>query len=126
MGSALSYLIKSKGLCLESAYLYTTKEGQCKRVDWGPLYDPISSFIDAHPQDENALMEVVAKQPLSIAIEADQSAFQFYSGGVMRGNCGHTLDHGVILVGYGERRGRPIGRSRILGDLHGEIRVTSF
>jgi C1A family cysteine protease len=46
------------------------------------------------------LMKAVAKQPVSIAIEADQSIFQFYDSGVITGNCGHKLDHGVLLVGY--------------------------
>jgi len=39
--------------------------------------------------------------PVSIAIEADQQAFQFYSGGVMSGLCGNQLDHGVLVVGWG-------------------------
>jgi hypothetical protein len=43
----------------------------------------------------------VSKGPVSIAIEADHQAFQFYKGGVMKKACGTRLDHGVLLVGYG-------------------------
>jgi KDEL-tailed cysteine endopeptidase len=38
---------------------------------------------------------------VSVAIEADEQAFQFYSGGVLTSGCGTSLDHGVLLVGYG-------------------------
>jgi C1A family cysteine protease len=37
--------------------------------------------------------------PVSVAIEADQSVFQMYSGGVITSGCGSNLDHGVLAVG---------------------------
>ena len=46
-------------------------------------------------------MQVLSQQPVSVALEADQTGFQFYSSGVFTGSCGTTLDHGVGLVGYG-------------------------
>merc|ERR1712203_141623 len=50
---------------------------------------------------EQALMDAVSKQPVSIAVEADKSAFQLYHGGVLTSTCGTNLDHGVLAVGYG-------------------------
>lgn len=49
----------------------------------------------------SALASAVSQQPVSIAIQANQIAFQFYSSGVLTGRCGTNLDHGVLLVGYG-------------------------
>lgn len=50
-------------------------------------------------------MEAVSHQPVSVGIEADQTAFQLYSRGVLSGMCGGKLDHGVLLVGYGSENG---------------------
>ena len=53
--------------------------------------------------DEDALKVAVAKQPVSVAVEADKSAFQLYKSGVMSSPfCGKKLDHGVLIVGYGK------------------------
>merc|ERR1712154_467125 len=60
---------------------------------------------DVQSNNEAQLQAAVAEGPVSIAIEADQSAFQLYHGGVMSGRCGKRLDHGVLLVGYGTDSG---------------------
>jgi len=52
------------------------------------------------------LLKAVSLQPVSVAIEADQSVFQFYSSGVMDSSCGTNLDHGVLVVGWGELNGK--------------------
>ena len=53
-------------------------------------------------KDESALKSAVAQQPVSVAIEADKSVFQLYSSGVLdSSSCGTSLDHGVLVVGYG-------------------------
>lgn len=46
-------------------------------------------------------MKAVANQPVLVSIDAGGYAFQFYSSGVLTGDCGTNLDHGVTAVGYG-------------------------
>merc|ERR1712243_144765 len=60
---------------------------------------------DVSTDSEQALMSAVAQQPVSIAIEADQSSFQSYSSGVLTASCGTKLDHGFLAVGYGTDAG---------------------
>ena len=54
----------------------------------------------------NDLASAVAKQPVVIALEADTSYFQSYSGGILDSTaCGNSLDHAVEIVGYGTENG---------------------
>jgi C1A family cysteine protease len=58
-------------------------------------------------QTEGALEAAVMKQPVSVAIEADQTVFQHYKSGVLTNDaCGENLDHGVLIVGYGTDNGQ--------------------
>merc|ERR1712227_726518 len=47
----------------------------------------------------DGLKSALENSPVSVAIEADQSVFQMYSGGVITSGCGSNLDHGVLAVG---------------------------
>ena len=62
--------------------------------------------IDGHTcvasLNETALLQALSVQPIAVAIEADQSVFQHYTGGVVDDvKCGQQLDHAVLLIGYG-------------------------
>ena len=46
-----------------------------------------------------ALAAAAKQQPTSIAVDAS-SGWQLYGGGTMSGQCGTSLDHGVLLVGH--------------------------
>ena len=105
MDNAYSWISKNGGLCSESSYPYssgTTKTSgtcmkRCSLID-GSIID---SFEDVTPNSDIAMMSALVKQPVSIAIEADQKEFQLYKSGIFTGSCGTNLDHGVLLVGYG-------------------------
>ena len=97
--------IEKNGLATEAAYPYTSGTGvtgTCDAAKKAQAAVTITGFKDVPHQDEDALKTAVAMGPVSIAIEADKSAFQLYKSGVLDSSaCGKKLDHGVLIVGYG-------------------------
>ena len=105
MDNAFTWIKKNGGLCYEEDYPYvsgTTKTaGTCKTTCKVNNNSKVQSFVDVKSNSDDAMMTALAQQPVSVAIEADQPAFQLYKSGVFTGTCGTTLDHGVLVVGYG-------------------------
>jgi len=106
MDAAFQYVIKEGGLCTETEYPYTASDGICKAATCGKLYDPIKNYTDVTKKDEAALEDAAVLGCVSVAIQANQFAFQYYSSGILTGNCGTDLDHGVLVVGYGVDNGQ--------------------
>jgi len=106
MDNAFKYA-EQNALCTEGSYAYTGRGGSCKASSCtvGIPKGDVTGFKDVAKDDAQALMEAVMKQPVSIAIEADKSAFQSYRSGILSSTCGTNLDHGVLLVGYGTEGG---------------------
>jgi C1A family cysteine protease len=102
MDNAFKWIIQNGGICSESEYPYKAAQGTCQTCT--PVAT-ISGYTDVPVKNEDAMMSAVAQQPVSIAIQANQLAFQFYSGGVFTAACGTQLDHGVLAVGYGTESG---------------------
>merc|ERR1712153_236200 len=91
---------KGTAVASESSHPYTASDGSCK-----------SSFTTAIPAggvtgykdvstSASSLLSALNSNPVSVAIQADQSVFQQYTGGVITSGCGSSLDHGVLAVGY--------------------------
>lgn len=98
MDHAFQWIREQGGICAESDYEYHAAVEQCHTCK---QVVKVSGFVDVPTNNENALRAAVAKQPVSVAIEADQREFQFYKSGVFDQTCGTQLDHGVLVVGYG-------------------------
>jgi len=102
MDQAFEYVIATGGLCTESGYPYTAQDGTCPSPLNCSLAVTITAYTDVTPGSSSALETAVAARPVSIAVEADQAGFQFYSSGVLMASaCGTNLDHGVLAAGYG-------------------------
>ena len=107
MDNAFSWIKSNGGLCEEDDYPYTSgggSSGTCQTSCTVVKDSAPSSWVDIKESD-SAMMSALDQQPVSIAIEADQTSFQYYSSGVLTAECGTNLDHGVLAVGYGTMDG---------------------
>ncbi|GJV32168.1 senescence-specific cysteine protease SAG39-like protein [Tanacetum coccineum] len=101
MDNAFEFIVSNKGLATESNYPYKGTDGTCNSNEESNAAATITGHEDVPANSETALLKAVASQPVSVAIDASGSDFQFYSSGVFTGECGTELDHGVTAVGYG-------------------------
>ena len=100
MDQAFTYLEKN-AIETESAYPYTGRDGKC-HASGGVA--KVTTFTDVTVNDPTALATALQEGPVSIAVDASL-AWQFYFGGIVKHFCGTSLDHGVLLVGYGTDKG---------------------
>lgn len=103
MDGALKYA-KANAMCTEQSYPYRGWGGMlagCKAANCttGIAKGGVTGYTDVAKKSEKDLMSAVNQQPVSIGVDA--GAFQSYKSGVLTGSCGTSLDHGVLLVGYG-------------------------
>jgi cathepsin L len=103
MDDAFKYIIANHGVDTEASYPYTAEDGTC-HYSASNCGATISGYSDVPSGSESSLQTSSANiGPVSVAIDASHSSFQFYSGGVYyEPACSSTqLDHGVLVVGYG-------------------------
>jgi C1A family cysteine protease len=102
MDGAFKYITRY-GQCALSNYAYTAEDGNCRKCE--PVVH-IQSCADITPNNQLVLKYAVSQQPVSVAISADTAIFQSYSRGVITStSCFTSLDHGVLIVGYGTEKG---------------------
>ncbi|KAG9453407.1 hypothetical protein H6P81_006311 [Aristolochia fimbriata] len=105
MDDAFTFIKQIGGLTSEESYPYKGVEGTCNsKMESKHDSVKIEGYEDVLANSEKSLMKAVARQPVSVAIDASGLRFQFYTGGIFPGednDCGTDLDHGVTAVGYG-------------------------
>jgi len=91
----------SAGIEQESQYPYTGVDGTCV-YDQSEATAVNTGYSFVTPQSTNDLLTAIVSMPVSVCIEADQDVFQFYTSGVITAaeDCGASLDHAVLAVGY--------------------------
>ncbi|CAL9184080.1 unnamed protein product [Musa hybrid cultivar] len=101
MQNAFEFVRSNHGLTSESKYPYKGFQEECRGNQLHDHVSTISGYKAVTARSEHSLLEAVAKQPVSVAIDAGGFGFQFYSHGIFDGPCGSSLNHGVLAVGYG-------------------------
>ncbi|MCL7034570.1 hypothetical protein MKW94_008633 [Papaver nudicaule] len=101
---AFSFIQQNNGLVTEAAYPYRGAGGRCRKPTRATTNNNtarIGGYERVPLGDEEALLQAVAKRPVSAAIDASRFEFWFYSSGVYTGPCATELNHEVAIVGYG-------------------------
>ncbi|XP_050293350.1 digestive cysteine proteinase 1 [Anthonomus grandis grandis] len=108
---AYQWMEKHGGIPTEEDYgPYLGQDGYC-HADKVPKVAKLNHWVNVTTNNEDALRLAIFKNgPVSVAIDASQKTFSFYSNGVYYDeSCGNTeerLDHAVLAVGYGTLNGQ--------------------
>uniref|UniRef100_A0A0E0JHY3 Uncharacterized protein n=1 Tax=Oryza punctata TaxID=4537 RepID=A0A0E0JHY3_ORYPU len=104
--TAFQLVADKGGITAESEYRYEGFRGRCRVDDM--LFNHaahVGGYRAVPPLDERQLATAVARQPVTVYVDASGPAFQFYGSGVFPGPCGSGTaaakpNHAVTLVGY--------------------------
>jgi C1A family cysteine protease len=102
-------LMKEQGVMSYDAYPYksgnTGREYNCEH-DFNNIWGYVTDYQQIRTNTDDMKAKLVT-HPLSVALDAGKAAFQYYSSGVVRAsdNCGTTLNHAVVIVGYTDEDG---------------------
>ena len=100
----------NNSLCSETSYPYKPPSGkpfppppplvcQAQNCTVAVPLGAIKGYRYVAPNSEEALRAAVARQPISVGVQAD--ALGQYRSGIISGYCSSNHDHAVLLVGYG-------------------------
>ena len=86
------------GLEQETEYPYLAADSTCQyNKEEVKVY--VETFNNVPTQDIDQLKAAVAVGPVSVSVDADDN-FRYYTSGVLT-QCGTSLNHAVVVVGYG-------------------------
>jgi len=104
MSMSFQSIILEGGIDSETCYPYTAETDNCSFNPNPPCcVSKVQSYYNVTSGSELDLQAAVFKVPVACAVDASQSSFEFYSGGVYSDpNCSsENIDHGIAVVGYG-------------------------
>ena len=103
---AMTYLMGSPGLALESNYKYKGRDGRCQK---SPAAVTIEGYKVVSPNNDPDATQaaLVNTGPLAISVAAEP--WMMYDSGIFDG-CSYSknidMDHLVLLTGYGVDKGK--------------------
>jgi C1A family cysteine protease len=107
--SAYNFIAGNGGIDSEAGWPYPDEFAPRTRIDCDAahrtfeLFATVKGYVNVTRNDESALQQAIAQQPVSIAIAVNCDAFMEYGGGVLDSSCSDQesdIDHAVVAVGY--------------------------
>eukprot|EP01091_Cochliopodium_minus_P013391 TRINITY_DN42_c0_g1_i1.p1 TRINITY_DN42_c0_g1~~TRINITY_DN42_c0_g1_i1.p1 ORF type:complete len:326 (+),score=102.00 TRINITY_DN42_c0_g1_i1:92-979(+) len=98
--TAYEYVISAGGLETEANYPYEAVDQTCQFKS-SLIAASISSWSYATTTKNETQMQNVLYSTAPLSICVDASSWQYYTGGIIKSNCGQNLDHCVQITGYG-------------------------
>lgn len=100
MDQAFAYII-DEGIALDKSY--PVREPQkCKYV-LNMKFTTIGKCARIPSRSYNKLLSAIVQQPVSVALDMNPDML-LYKSGVYSGKCTSSLNHGMLLVGYGGKQ----------------------
>ena len=101
IGSTFEHL-KIAPIILEADYPYVAKDQACMAEHAKSHNIHVVDRFAVKPKNVTQLKAAVAQQPVAVALSGYNDFFIQYKQGIFdSGLCGTTLDHAVVLVGFG-------------------------
>ncbi|KAK9947011.1 hypothetical protein M0R45_012448 [Rubus argutus] len=106
VSGAFQFIIDNKGIDTDEDYPYQAWDMMvCNEEKVNRHVVTIDAYRYVRPNDEDQLLQAVARQPVTASIAGSSFSFQLYSKGIFTGSCSISLDHAVLIVGYGSENG---------------------
>lgn len=100
-----AYNYTKGGIETDEEYPFAGVDQKCMKNLSLPAFK-IQGYAQVPPNDNLALAAAVARQPVSICIDGDQTDFLLYTGGIYQSpDCTTNLGHCLAIVGYGTEDG---------------------
>jgi len=107
MAQAMQWISKN-GIASESGYSYTASSSSCDTAKERQIVAQVSGGMSV--SGESSLKSAVAMHSVSIGVAAVPCVQHYQSGIIDETDCGKSLDHGVLAVGYGSEGGKDYWR----------------
>lgn len=101
MDQAFAYII-DEGIALDKSYPVRDPPQKCKYV-LNMKFTTISKCARVPSRSYSKLLSAIVQQPVSVALDFNPD-MQFYKSGIYTGKCTSSLNHGMLLVGYGGKQ----------------------
>jgi len=98
MWNAFQYILTNNGIDSEESYPYTAEDGTCS-FNSKNVAATIRNWTMISTNETDMMNWCYQNGPISVAVDATE--WQFYIAGVYWLPCTDSLDHGVLIVGYG-------------------------